>query len=87
MQKKYNFAPDMGYTLYNSRISVAFVTMLAACALGFPSVARSQESAAGGKGTQTVRFDHEKWNFGDVAEDGGKVEHTDRKSTRLNSSH
>ena len=50
MQKKYNFAPDMGYTLYNSRISVAFVTMLAACALGFPSVARSQESAAGGKG-------------------------------------
>lgn len=66
----------MGYTLYNSRISVAFVTMLAACALGFPSVARSQESAAGGKGTQTVRFDHEKWNFGDVAEDGGKVEHT-----------
>lgn len=66
----------MGYTLYNSRISVAFVTMLAACALGFPSVARSQESAAGGKGTQTARFDHEKWNFGDVAEDGGKVEHT-----------
>lgn len=66
----------MGYTLYNNRISVAFVTLLAACALGFPSVARSQESAAGGKGTQTVRFDHEKWNFGDVAEDGGKVEHT-----------
>ncbi len=66
----------MGYTLYNSRISVAFVTMLAACALGFPSVARSQESAVGGKGTQTARFDHEKWNFGDVAEDGGKVEHT-----------
>ena len=66
----------MGYTLYNSRISVAFVTMLAACALGFPSVARSQESAGGGKGTQTARFDHEKWNFGDVAEDGGKVEHT-----------
>ncbi len=66
----------MGYTLYNSRISVAFVTMLAACALGFPSVARSQESAAGGKGTQTAHFDHEKWNFGDVAEDGGKVEHT-----------
>lgn len=66
----------MGYTLYNSRISVAFVTMLAACALGFPSVARSQESAAGGKGAQTARFDHEKWNFGDVAEDGGKVEHT-----------
>ncbi len=66
----------MGYTLYNNRISVAFVTMLAACALGFPSVARSQESAAGGKGTQTARFDHEKWNFGDVAEDGGKVEHT-----------
>ena len=23
-----------------------------------------------------MRFDHEKWNFGDVAEDGGKVEHT-----------
>ncbi len=66
----------MGYTLYNNRISVAFVTMLATCALGFPSVARSQESAAGGKGTQTARFDHEKWNFGDVAEDGGKVEHT-----------
>ena len=66
----------MGYTLYNNRFSVAFVTLLAACALGFPSVARSQESAAGGKGTQTVRFDHEKWNFGDVAEDGGKVEHT-----------
>ena len=65
----------MGYTLYNNRISVAFVTLLAACALGFPSVARSQESAAGGKGTQTARFDHEKWNFGDVAEDGGKVEH------------
>lgn len=66
----------MGYTLYNNRISVAFVTLLAACALGFPSVALSQESAVGGKGTQTVRFDHEKWNFGDVAEDGGKVEHT-----------
>lgn len=66
----------MGYTLYNNRISVAFVTLLAACALGFPSVARSQESAVGGKGTQTARFDHEKWNFGDVAEDGGKVEHT-----------
>lgn len=66
----------MGYTLYNNWISVAFVTLLAACALGFPSVARSQESAVGGKGTQTVRFDHEKWNFGDVAEDGGKVEHT-----------
>ncbi len=66
----------MGYTLYNNRFSVAFVTMLTVCALGFPSVARSQESAAGGKGTQTVRFDHEKWNFGDVAEDGGKVEHT-----------
>lgn len=66
----------MGYTLYNNRFSVAFVTLLAACALGFPSVARSQESAAGGKGTQAVRFDHEKWNFGDVAEDGGKVEHT-----------
>lgn len=66
----------MGYTLYNNRFSVAFVMLLAACALGFPSVARSQESAAGGKGTQTVRFDHEKWNFGDVAEDGGKVEHT-----------
>ncbi len=66
----------MGYTLYNNRFSVAFVTLLAACALGVPSVARSQESAAGGKGTQTVRFDHEKWNFGDVAEDGGKVEHT-----------
>ncbi len=65
----------MGYTLYNNRISVAFVTLLAACALGFPSVARSQESAVGGKGTQTARFDHEKWNFGDVAEDGGKVEH------------
>ncbi|NBJ06507.1 DUF1573 domain-containing protein [Alistipes sp. Z76] len=75
MQKKYNFAPDMGYTLYNNRFSVAFVTLLAACALGFPSVARSQESAVGSKGTQTVRFDHEKWNFGDVAEDGGKVEH------------
>lgn len=66
----------MGYTLYNNWISVAFVTLLAACALGFPSVARSQESAVGGKGTQTARFDHEKWNFGDVAEDGGKVEHT-----------
>ena len=66
----------MGYTLYNNRFSVAFVTMLAACALGFPSVARLQESAGGGNGTQTVRFDHEKWNFGDVAEDGGKVEHT-----------
>ncbi len=66
----------MGYTLYNNRISVAFVTLLAACALGFPSVARSQESAVGGKGTQTARFDHEKWNFGDVAEDGGQVEHT-----------
>lgn len=66
----------MGYTLYNNWFSVAFVTLLAACALGFPSVARSQESAVGGKGTQTVRFDHEKWNFGDVAEDGGKVEHT-----------
>lgn len=65
----------MGYTLYNNRFSVAFVMLLAACALGFPSVARSQESAVGGKGTQTVRFDHEKWNFGDVAEDGGKVEH------------
>ena len=65
----------MGYTLYNNRFSVAFVTLLAACALGFPSVARSQESAVGSKGTQTVRFDHEKWNFGDVAEDGGKVEH------------
>lgn len=66
----------MGYTLYNNWISVAFVTLLAACALGFPSVARSQESAVGGKGTQMARFDHEKWNFGDVAEDGGKVEHT-----------
>lgn len=66
----------MGYTLYNNRISVAFVTLLAACALGFPSVALSQESAVGGKGTQMARFDHEKWNFGDVAEDGGKVEHT-----------
>lgn len=64
----------MGHTLYNNRISALSAVVLAALAVCFPSALRSQEKGDGR--SQTVRFEHVKWNFGDVAEDGGNVEHT-----------
>ncbi len=64
----------MGHTLYNNRLSALFAVLFTACSVCFPSALRSQESDA--VRAQAVRFDHEKWNFGDVAEDGGSVEHT-----------
>lgn len=38
--------------------------------------AASLWAQGGGSGAQTIVFEESEWNFGDVAEDGGKVEHT-----------
>lgn len=59
-EKKYIFVPDMGNILY---IIIAFCGSLL-----LPAMTFAQQSE--------LRFDEEKWYFGDIKEDGGNVEHS-----------
>lgn len=59
-QKKYIFVSDMRTLLH-------FKTLIFVCSLLFASNLYAQ---------QCIQFEHATWDFGDIAEDGGKVSHT-----------